>query len=271
MAKWKLASTYVIGKGHISKNIPCQDRTCILKNEVFKSIKIKKKETKSKVCSFSKIILDNTNSFYGLSLADGAGSCKHSDIGAEFISKEVLIYIKKIFDSLYYNNTIQLDLTNYIENSLNNITNNTISFKDLSSTLLFITIKSNKFIIGHIGDGVIGILDKFNHLKVLSKPDNGEFSNATYFTTSTSYPYRLRLLKGTLKNCKGFILMSDGCEESLYDKQSGVLAEINKTLINWLQNNDEKEVEKALFDNLTKVVRNKTQDDCSIGIMRINR
>lgn len=270
MAKWKLASNYVIGKGHISKNIPCQDRTCIMKNEVFKSIKIKKKETKSKVCSCSKIILDKTNSFYGLSLADGAGSCKHSDIGAEFICKRILTYINNEFDLLYNNDKMQLNLTNYIESSLNEISNENISFKDLSSTLLFVAIKSNKFIIGHLGDGVIGMLDKFNHLKVISKPDNGEFSNATYFTTSISYPNRLRLIKGILKNSRGFIIMSDGCQESLYDKRTETLSEINKELINWLENNNEKEVEKALFYNLEQIIRNKTQDDCSIGIMRIN-
>ena len=131
-------------------------------------------------------------------------------------------------------------------------------------------IKSNKFIIGHLGDGVIGMLDKFNHLKVISKPDNGEFSNATYFTTSISYPNRLRLIKGILKNSRGFIIMSDGCQESLYDKRTETLSEINKELINWLENNNEKEVENALFYNLEQVIRNKTQDDCSIGIMRIN-
>jgi hypothetical protein len=48
------------------------------------------------------------------------------------------------------------------------------------------------------------------------------------------------------------------------------LSEINKELINWLENNNEKEVENALFYNLEQVIRNKTQDDCSIGIMRIN-
>lgn len=31
MAKWKLASSYVVGSGHISKNMPCQDRTYTLK------------------------------------------------------------------------------------------------------------------------------------------------------------------------------------------------------------------------------------------------
>jgi serine/threonine protein phosphatase PrpC len=270
MNSWKLASAYVIGRGHISKDMPCQDRAYILKDEVLKSISIKKRKTKSLSLNSQKKIINYKDSFYGLSLADGAGSCKHSDIGAEFISKEILRYIHKNFGSLYDSSSMQVDLVNHIETTLTKITNENMTFKDLSSTLLFIAIKSNKFIIGHIGDGVIGMLDKTDNLKVVSKPDNGEFSNVTYFTTSTSYPDRLRLLKGTLKNSKGFVLMSDGSEESLYNKQTESLAEINKTLINWLKSNSEKDVEKALYDNLEQVIRNKTQDDCSIGVMRID-
>jgi serine/threonine protein phosphatase PrpC len=138
----------------------------------------------------------------------------------------------------------------------------------LSSTLLFIAIKNDKFIIGHIGDGVIGMLDNNNEIKVISKPENGEFSNATFFTTSTNYPDRLRILKGTLKNAVGFILMSDGPEESLYNKQDNSLLDINKDIINWLKDNNIQDVKKALTDNLKNVISKNTNDDCSIGIIR---
>ena len=269
MNKWKLATSSIIGEGHILQNMPCQDKTYALKHEIYNFIKIKKKRTKFKVLKYSKKLYDNLNSFYGLSLADGAGSCKYSDIGAEFITRKILIYIKNNFDTLYRDELLQSTLTNYIETSLSKISNSKILFKELSSTLLFISIKSNKFILGHIGDGVIGMLDTSNNIKVISKPDNGEFSNSTYFTTSISYTTRLRLIKGTIKSCKGFIMMTDGSQESLYDKQTETLAEINKTLINWLENNDEIEVENALFNNLQQFIRKKTKDDCSIGIMRI--
>ena len=32
---WKIASSYIIGQGHISKNMPCQDRTCKLVDKKF--------------------------------------------------------------------------------------------------------------------------------------------------------------------------------------------------------------------------------------------
>ncbi|MCK4441948.1 MAG: protein phosphatase 2C domain-containing protein, partial [Sulfurovaceae bacterium] len=167
MSSWKIASSYIIGQGHISKNIPCQDRT-------FKLIK-----------------KHSSGTFYGLALADGAGSCSHSDIGAEFIVKKILNFIKSKFLYIYKKNNPSQYIIKYIEKELYEFSNKkNINFKDLSSTLLFIAIKNNKFIIGHIGDGVIGMLDNKNILKTISKPDNGEFSNSTFFTTSIKYKER---------------------------------------------------------------------------------
>ncbi|CAA6821135.1 MAG: Unknown protein [uncultured Sulfurovum sp.] len=270
MSSWRIASSYIIGQGHIAKNIPCQDRTFKLINREFLKLKANRKIYKNrKSIKITKNILDNKNSFYGLSLADGAGSCKYSDIGAELITRKILEHIKVNFDDLMKDANISFSLTDYIEKELNNITTKDISFKDLSSTLLFIAIKNNKFIIGHIGDGVIGMLDKKNNLKTISKPDNGEFSNSTFFTTSVKYKERLRILKGTLKNAMGFILMSDGVEESLYDKKEESLSDTNKIIINWLKYNTEKDVEKALYNNLEQILSKQTSDDCSIGIMRI--
>jgi hypothetical protein len=266
---WKIASSYIIGQGHISKNMPCQDRTYRLVDEKFLETKAKRRIFKNrKKIRINKYIQDLKNSFYGLSLADGAGSCKYSDIGAELISKKILQYVNKNFEILFKNKDIRLVLTNYIENELQKITTNSITFKDLSSTLLFIAIKNNKFIIGHIGDGVIGMLDNKDNLKTISKPDNGEFSNSTFFTTSIKYKERLRILKGTLKSAVGFVLMSDGTEESLYNKKEESLSNTNKVIINWLRNNSEIDVEKALFSNLEQVISKQTNDDCSIGIMR---
>lgn len=271
MNNWKIASSYIIGQGHISKNIPCQDRTFKLIDKKFIKKDIKRKFHKNKKATkISRNTLDCQNTFYGLSLADGAGSCKHSDIGAELITKRILQYLKLNFDNLFKDENIRLTLINYIENELKKRTTNNISFKDLSSTLLFIAIKNNQFIIGHIGDGVIGMLDSKNNLRTISKPDNGEFSNSTFFTTSIKYRERLRILKGTLKSANGFILMSDGAEDSLYDKKKESLSDTNKIIINWLENNNEKNVEKALYNNLEQIISKQTSDDCSIGIMRIS-
>jgi serine/threonine protein phosphatase PrpC len=261
MIPWKMVSVYTIGQSHIASSTPCQDRTFeLVKIDFFKS--------------FKKLLFDlkwTPSIFYGLSLADGAGSCANSGLGADLSACNILTFVENKFEKLLDINPSQISnlLTSYLEKELEKTAKRQeIQFNTLSSTLLFIAIKNDKFIIGHIGDGVIGMLDNNNEIKVISKPENGEFSNATFFTTSTNYPDRLRILKGTLKNAVGFILMSDGPEESLYNKQDNSLLDINKDIINWLKDNNIQDVKKALTDNLKDVISKNTNDDCSIGIIR---
>lgn len=262
MTHWKTASSCVIGNSHINNKTPCQDKTSELK--------------KTDTLEFIKkaLVLDfkwNSSVFYGVSLADGAGSCDNSQIGADLSSKYILRFVESRFNELLKINSSQISnlLINYLENGLKETAEyKGVDFASLSSTLLFVAIKSDKFIIGHIGDGVIGMLDNNNEIKVVSGPENGEFSNATFFTTSTNYPNRLRILKGTLKNAVGFILMSDGPEESLYNKQDNSLLDVTKDIINWLKNNTTQNVKEALTNNLKNVISKNTSDDCSIAIIR---
>ena len=242
---WKLASAYVTGRGHLKKNIPCQDRTFELINK------------------------HSTGIFYGLSLADGAGSYKYSDIGAEIVTKEILTYLKANFSNLLKVKSVSKKIIQHIEKILFvEAENRDIDIKELSSTLLFIVLKNNKFITGHIGDGVIGVLDKNDNISVLSHPDNGEYSNSTFFTTTDNFPNRLRVIRGDIVDSKGFILMSDGSDESLYDSRIKKLAPINVDIINWLNVGDNKEVSIALQRNLNQIIKEKTYDDCSLGILK---
>jgi serine/threonine protein phosphatase PrpC len=243
--QWKIATAWVQGRSHLTKNTPCQDRT------------------------FQLVENHKTGTFYGISLADGAGSCSHSDIGAEVVTNRILFFLKSNFSSLFKKNNIDEKVLVYIEKELKKISKqNNYDLKDLSSTLLFIAIKNDSFIIGHIGDGIIGVLNNENKISVISYPENGEFANSTYFTTSLKYEKRLKILKGTIKNSLGFILMSDGTGESLYDKKNKILIDINADIINWLENNSEKDVKDALNNNLKEVISQRTLDDCSIGIIR---
>lgn len=97
----------------------------------------------------------------------------------------------------------------------------------MASTLLLVAIKDDKFIIAHIGDGVIGYL-KNNEMKIASQPENGEFVNTTVFTTSKDAIMTMKLIKGFLGTIQGFVLMSDGPEARLYSKQENKLADVLK-------------------------------------------
>lgn len=243
MKQWKSAGAYVQGRSHLKNNIPCQDSIYSISNWNLSVI----------------------------SLADGAGSCKHSKDGAEISSRIVCKIFNKYFNKLY-NAPIEKIKNVVIENILRFISFKAkelnASVEDFSSTLLFIAIKGQKYITGHIGDGVIGQLTDSN-IEVFSFPDNNEYANCTYFTTSNNVLEHFRITKGKLNNIKGFVLMSDGSAESLYDKKNKRLSIVSKQILEWLNNNDSNTVSEAIQQNIQAFFIPKTMDDCSINLLKM--
>lgn len=246
MKEFKLASSQVIGRDHIKNHLPCQDVTY-------------KRKTKK---------------FYFLALADGAGSYENSHFGASYILKALASYLENNFEKLFFEEGSSKKITTFIEYSLKHFAVvNAFAFKELSSTLQFVAVKDNNFLVGHIGDGLIGILDKENNIKVFSQAENGEFANETYFTTSESKEDRLRIKKIPERKSKdtlGFILLSDGSCQSLYSKRDKFLSKANITIINFLRDYSEEEVDRILYNNLANIISQAegANDDCSIAIIR---
>lgn len=242
MKTWKYASASVCGKSHKKTNIPCQDRVSGLTE---KDIAV-------------------------VSLADGAGSYLFPEIGAEVITNTVCNILKDEFDYLYDLDEdyvkncilkklqINLSCTAYVMN---------IDFNELSSTLLFVAVMDNRFIAGHIGDGAIGALNGEN-VEVLSHPDRGEYANVTYFITGSDAYNHFRIQKGELKDITGFILMSDGAADSLYNNQDKKLSEASEEMLLWLDKHDPHAVSVALENNIKDVLQQYTTDDCSIGLLK---
>lgn len=240
--KWKLAGSSVVGLSHIKNNIPCQDHISILDNEY--------------CCC--------------ISLADGAGSAKFADLGASIVTSKTCELIVQNFDKFFEDEAkeVREKIIHVLRTNLGKQAKTKEAVKrDFASTLLFVAIKEESFIAGHIGDGIIGYI-KDDELITLSPPENGEYINETYFVTSKNYQRNLRLFKGEVKNINGFVLMSDGTCESLFDKANRSLAPIVKEIIEWLDDNPIDIVTNALKSNLEEVIRNKTLDDCSLAIMK---
>tara|TARA_B100000315_G_C14510333_1_gene556643 strand:- start:13 stop:1164 length:1152 start_codon:yes stop_codon:yes gene_type:complete len=242
---YRVAGTYVTGKSHIKKDKPCQDR----------------------------IYSKSLNGVTVVSLADGAGSCSKSEVGAEIVTKYVVEFICDNYDVISQKEKGIISKT-ILEGILDRLSKKAkaldTSLKDLSSTLLFVAVKDNQYLAGHIGDGLIGYFDNENN-KVLSYPENGEYPNQTFFTTSKNALNHFRIYKNNLDHITGFILMSDGSFDCLYDKNKNRLTDANKTIFSWLQNgsNTIDEVEKALKDNIESEFLKKTHDDCSIILLTL--
>lgn len=240
-----MTSAAIQGSGHKRSGTPCQDKT-------YKA---------------------NRNSVKVISLADGAGSAKLSEYGASVISKVVAEYAIDNFLSLRNGNeaNVKQCIATLIRDELGKLSAvHECDANDLSSTLLLVAIRKNAFVAFHIGDGVIGIYEK-DSVQVLSAPENGEYANQTWFTTTRDLESAIRLYRGDVDSISGFILMSDGVEPSLYNIKENKLAD---AVINLFYTNakiDSSQMERLLAESLEQVISTRTRDDCSIAILSRTR
>ena len=235
---WKVIKAEMTGTSHKKNGTPCQDVT--------------KKLVTSNSCT--------------IVLADGAGSASLSELGAELTCKSVLRTFHRDFEELFDMDP-SLAKTKIIHSIRTRLGIKAKKFnqkkEELASTLLFVSIKNNKYIAGHIGDGIIGIIDEKGDAIVLSEPENGEFANTTYFTTSENYKYHLRLYRGEIDNYNSFFLMSDGAAECLYHKKQKIFAPAIRSFSSWIEKYDEESVNRAILENMTKMFTKHTTDDCT--------
>lgn len=232
----------VQGRGHIKDNIPCQDKTYSL-------------------CK---------NGTHVIALADGAGSAKFSHFGAAYVTKKICENLVDEFN-LYFEEkdgvAVKRKILNFLLNGLETMAfENSATLKDFASTLLVVAISLDRYIIIHIGDGVIGYL-KDNELKVATQPDNGEFVNTTFFVTSKDVVKKMRLMKGYLNSIKGFILMSDGTEVSFYNKKEKTLTSSLIPIMNLMNYVNSEDLQNELLCSFETIIKKNTVDDCSISIL----
>lgn len=245
MDEWHLASAQSRGMGHAALEIPCQDKTVFMTAEGVSVI----------------------------ALADGAGSAKLSHHGAEAVTKAICDFLSNDFDRLYRlrEDVVKNEILTYLLDMLG-VKSSELSceISHLASTLLAVAVKKGRFISIHIGDGVIGALGNTT-IEVISEPDNGELANETTFVTSENAASHLRLYRGQAKRYSGFILLSDGSGNSLYDKRERALAKAITKLFYACKNVDSETMCGLLSELLDEQLTKRTDDDCSIAIMARDR
>lgn len=236
---WVAAQGATIGKSHIEDNLVCQDKTFIYE----------------------------TPTAISVALADGAGSAKLSHYGAETVTREVCKLLCEKFEDFYKSESplpVKQAIVSHLLNALQDTANeNQCELSDLASTLLAVVINDNRFLIIHLGDGVIAYT-KGSEIKVATGPKNGEFANTTYFVTSSCAIEMMQLIKGTAININGFVLMSDGSEASLYSKQRNEVAPVLQRLVNRLGMTSSEYLQPIIQASLEDAIAQKTRDDCSL-------
>lgn len=213
-----------------------------------------------------------------VALADGAGSRPRSEIGAEAVVRTTLRMLSSQFDVIYEMCVDAEESARHhihgrlLESLRHAASRHDCDVRALASTLLFVAHKGNRFLAGHIGDGLIARIDEAGTPHTLSPPDNGEFANTTVFVTDPTAVERFRLFHGgPEQSTAGYVVMSDGCAESLYDKRTGKPALAISKLLSWNQELSRKKMDGILAANLEQTFSKKSADDCSLALLSIRR
>lgn len=210
-----------------------------------------------------------------LCLADGAGSAPHSEHGAEALVYEGCRLLAERFTDFVTSEDgvqVKLDILQRLRDRLKEIAGRREwELKDLAATFLAVAVSGDRFVVVHVGDGVIGYM-KNGELRVASAPDNSEFANQTTFVTSETATARMRLARGSLDGVSGFVLMSDGTASSLYNSRTKELAPACAKLIELVGSAPTRRVnnpahKKDLRRLINTRIRGATKDDCSLGIL----
>ena len=239
---WNSIQCAVRGRSHVKSEIPCQDKTYYM----------------------------NNNDIEVVALADGAGSASLSHFGAEYATQKVCELLSQQFE-IYYGEedgiAVKRAIIGKMLEGLEKMSDDMkCEIKELASTLLAVAVHDGKYIILHIGDGVIGYV-KDDKLKIASYPVNGEFVNTTVFLTSENVLYNMKLMKGKLNGITGFVLMSDGTETSFYNKQERSLVPVLKKIMDLLPIVDSQSLQNEIERSFETVVKQNTMDDCSLNIL----
>ena len=250
---YKQCSLELIGKDHVQSGLPCQDKTAFAMKDGVRVI----------------------------ALADGAGSKKDSHLGAEITTNIVVKMLANNFDDYFTlledepdrANVLGKEIIKEVYKGLNKkVTDNqAISIIEMSCTLLFVAQKGDKYIQGHIGDGLIGELitnESGMEVRIRSHPENNGAPNITFFITDSDANDNFRITSGFMpSNVKGIVLMSDGPEEVLFDPIKKTINQYIQNLFKMYKGNSFDEYYQILLRFLQEKVSEYSYDDLSMNFL----
>ena len=166
--EWLFAFASVIGNGHLSENIPCQDACKVESNKDY---------TIAVVC-------------------DGAGSCANSHFGSKHVTDFSIFHFEKLISQKKWNIDNNLPDQNLwhkeakktlfsIREDLEKLAvSNDWDLKSLSCTVIITIILKHGLLVTHIGDGRAGYCNTKGEWNSSITPLHGELANQTVFITS---------------------------------------------------------------------------------------
>lgn len=238
--KWKVARATMTGKAHQMAGMKCQDF-------------IRQEPKDDFVCVVA---------------VDGAGSAKHSFKGAEFVSRKACdIFLERgvtLFELT--DEEIKHIVLQNINNELQKMAQEySCGIEDFACTLMFFISDGSKYIVGNLGDGLIGFRDASNVFNTLLDQERGKYVNVSYFVTSNG-DY-LRIKRGNFCTSHVYFIMTDGTVECLYNRKNKSFANALNVYCGLLDKYEHMQISRALMTNMYKLFPTRTDDDCALALI----
>lgn len=208
MKKWFYSGSSVVGQSHQNTSTPCQDKF--------------------------QVQTSDDGEWLAIAVSDGAGSAEFAELGASLTSTHFCNELIKLSKDLStrppggWINDFVIDCVIKVREQLRNAARSDDIRKYHCTLVAALIGKSGGFSI-HIGDGaVLGgtfqtILPgtyELNSSYFISKPENGEYSNETYFITEGNWVKHLRITP--LPALDWLIVCTDGGASLLLDNENEV-------------------------------------------------
>lgn len=171
------ACVSAIGQGHTSSGVPCQDSGLIAMAE---------------------------NGIVIGAIADGAGTAKHSDVGAKKVCEFTIEFLRAEFCPLIQSEQIDIDpctheslalecFNQVVEKLYKYSEQEDLDFRELASTLVAF-IATPRFLTSiEVGDSFLIFKEASNNdYQLVSRPTRGEYVNQTIFVTHSPLPEQIK-------------------------------------------------------------------------------
>ncbi|HWQ64105.1 MAG TPA: PP2C family serine/threonine-protein phosphatase [Methanospirillum sp.] len=188
----RISGSSVRGNRHIQSDQPCQDAYAA-------------------VCS---------ENIWGIAVADGLGSARHSDAGARIAVDTASKVVIADFENpdIAVEERIRQAFLKAREAVIKEANEREINPSEFASTLIVAFYSDERITLGHIGDG-IAVGTRKGQALLLSSPGDSEYANETASLTQSDWENQLRITP--CFEIDHVIIATDGCQGALAIKRGG--------------------------------------------------
>lgn len=203
--------------------------------------------------SWNKTEIYEWNGASVLSLGEAGERTEGSQRYAWVVAEAVSALVAKRFDELYSAEEEDFVKTELLLKTMEVLSEeNRISLSRAVDGLLFVAVKDNRYLAGHMGGGLIARWD--GNPSILSMP-----------STEEPVMSNLRVYKGDFQEPFGFMLISHNAYPSFYDAETEGLSPACGTFFEWLREYDEETVSEAFTDNMKKYFLQDAKGDIRVA------